>query len=147
MTNVVERRPGIETDTQKGDLPADATRPLPLPGVTPGHGKHRAQIRMRAYRSPEAKTAGATAPVVAPVPAAAAAAGTVAAPRRAPQATWRPATRASGPGHPVLPVPPDDSEKYSYIRRHSWLLVLGSLASFPLLLWSQMRLMAQYHWF
>ena len=147
VTNVVERRAGIETDTQKGDLPADATRPLPLPGVTPGHGKHRAQIRMRAYRSPEAKTTGATAPVVAPVPAAAAPAGTVAAPRRAPQATPRPATTASGPGHPVLPVPPDDSEKYSYLRRHSWLLILGSLASFPLLLWSQMRLMAQYHWF
>ena len=47
----------------------------------------------------------------------------------------------------MLPVPPDDREKYSYIKRHSWLLTLGSLASFPLLLWSQMRLMVQYHWF
>jgi cellulose synthase (UDP-forming) len=44
-------------------------------------------------------------------------------------------------------VPPDDREKFSYVRRHSWILTAGSLASFPLLLFSQMRLMLQHHWF
>jgi cellulose synthase/poly-beta-1,6-N-acetylglucosamine synthase-like glycosyltransferase len=48
---------------------------------------------------------------------------------------------------PVLPVPPRDDEKYSYVRRHAWILTAGSVASFPLLLFSQVRLMLQYHWF
>ncbi len=48
---------------------------------------------------------------------------------------------------PVLPVPPQDNEKYSYIRRHAWVLSFFSAASFPLLLYSQIRLMVQYHWF
>ena len=48
---------------------------------------------------------------------------------------------------PVLPVPPQDDEKYRYIRRGAWILTLASLASFPLLLFSQTRLMLQFHWF
>src|SRR5919201_463704 len=47
----------------------------------------------------------------------------------------------------VLPVPPRDDEKYRYVRRNAWMLTLFSLASFPLLLFSQVRLMFQYHWF
>ena len=53
----------------------------------------------------------------------------------------------AGPAAPVLPDPPDDREKYSYIRRHTWVLTVCSLASFPLLLFSQVRLITQYHWF
>jgi hypothetical protein len=48
---------------------------------------------------------------------------------------------------PVLPLPPQDDEKYRYIRRGAWILTLASLASFPLLLFSQTRLMLQFHWF
>ncbi len=51
------------------------------------------------------------------------------------------------PQGPVLPVPPDDGEKFRYVRHHAWLLTLFSVASFPLLLFSQVRLMLQYHWF
>ncbi len=50
-----------------------------------------------------------------------------------------------GPGAP--PVPPRDDEKYRYIKRGAWILTLASVASFPLLLFSQTRLMMEYHWF
>jgi cellulose synthase (UDP-forming) len=66
----------------------------------------------------------------------------------------RPATpqtvRAAGSrpaGGPVLPVPPRDDEKFKYVRRNAWILTLFSVASFPLLLFSQIRMMIQYHWF
>ena len=48
---------------------------------------------------------------------------------------------------PVMPVPPDGDEKYRYVRQHAWILTLVSVASFPLLLFSQTRLMLQFHWF
>jgi cellulose synthase (UDP-forming) len=48
---------------------------------------------------------------------------------------------------PVLPVPPSDSEKYRYIRHDSWILTACAIASFPLLVVSQIRLMTQYQWF
>ena len=51
------------------------------------------------------------------------------------------------PQGPVLPAPPDDDEKFRYVRHHAWILTLFSVASFPLLLFSQIRLMLQYHWF
>jgi cellulose synthase (UDP-forming) len=51
------------------------------------------------------------------------------------------------PTGPVLPVPPHDGEKYRYVRRHAWILTVFSVASFPLLLFSQTRLMLHYHWF
>lgn len=54
---------------------------------------------------------------------------------------------AAKPPGPVLPVPPQDDEKYRYIRRGAWILTLASIASFPLLLFSQTRLMPEYHWF
>ncbi len=57
-------------------------------------------------------------------------------------------TRAPAkPQGPPLPVPPDDDEKFRYVRHHAWMLTLFSVASFPLLLFSQVRLMLQYHWF
>ena len=60
----------------------------------------------------------------------------------------QPAVPAAEPARgPVLPVPPRDDEKYRYVRRGAWLLTLASAASFPLLLFSQTRLMLQFHWF
>jgi cellulose synthase/poly-beta-1,6-N-acetylglucosamine synthase-like glycosyltransferase len=53
----------------------------------------------------------------------------------------------AGPAAPVLPDPPDNREKYSYIRRHTWVLTVCSLASFPLLLFSQVQMMGNYSWF
>ena len=47
----------------------------------------------------------------------------------------------------VLPVPPDDSEKYRYIRHDSWIMAICGIASFPLILYSQMLLMTHYHWY
>ena len=47
----------------------------------------------------------------------------------------------------MLPVPPSDDEKFRYVRRNAWILTLVSVASFPLLLFSQTRLMLEYHWF
>jgi cellulose synthase (UDP-forming) len=154
VTNVVERRPGAGTgasDQQEG-RGADATRPLPVQGAAPGHRKRRANGRTRRHDgltdgTPQSRlTVAAPPPVTARVPAAA----VTTAPRRARTAPYgrnAPPPPAAKPAGPVLPVPPDDREKYSYIRRHAWLLTLGSLASFPLLLFSQIRLMWQYHWF
>ena len=41
---------------------------------------------------------------------------------------------------PVLPTPPLDHEKYSYVRRHVWVLTLCSALSFPPLVYSQVRM-------
>jgi len=57
-----------------------------------------------------------------------------------------PWTRTAKPA-PVLPVPPSDQEKYRYVRHNSWILAVSAIGSFPLLLYSQARLMLQYHWF
>lgn len=54
------------------------------------------------------------------------------------------------PGHgaipPVLPSPPLDEEKYSYAKRHAWVLTVCSLLSFPPLVYSQFRMMQGYGW-
>jgi cellulose synthase (UDP-forming) len=47
----------------------------------------------------------------------------------------------------VLPVPPADSEKYSYVRRESWLLVICTIATFPPIVYSQILLLERYHWY
>jgi cellulose synthase (UDP-forming) len=47
----------------------------------------------------------------------------------------------------VLPVPPHDTEKFSYIRRHTWVLTLCTLLTFPPLIYSQVRLLAASPWF
>jgi cellulose synthase (UDP-forming) len=151
VTNVVERRSGAgngapEAGEGRG---AEATRPIPVvQDAAPGHRKRRARSKAHSHdrladSTPPLKVA-APRPVSAPVPAAAAVAT---APRMARGPRTVPPPAAAQPGLPVLPVPPDDREKYSYIRRHAWLLTLGSLASFPLLLFSQVRLMIMYHWF
>jgi cellulose synthase (UDP-forming) len=46
----------------------------------------------------------------------------------------------------LLPVPPDDQEKYSYVARHLWVLVCGSLVSFGCLTVSQLGLMRSTPW-
>jgi hypothetical protein len=54
----------------------------------------------------------------------------------------------SGPADgTVLPVPPDDEEKFRYIRHDSWILSVCALASCPLLVYSQFMLVGHYHWF
>jgi cellulose synthase (UDP-forming) len=66
-------------------------------------------------------------------------------------ATAQPALAAAAPeavhDGQALPSPPTDDEKYSYVRRGAWLVTLLGTLSFPLLLYSQMRMMIQFHWF
>jgi cellulose synthase (UDP-forming) len=48
---------------------------------------------------------------------------------------------------PVLPDPPNDREKYAYVRRHSWVLTVCSALTFPPLLYSQIRMTEDSKWF
>jgi cellulose synthase (UDP-forming) len=47
----------------------------------------------------------------------------------------------------VLPVPPHNTEKHSYVRRHAWVLTLCSMLTFPPLVYSQIRLFVDSPWF
>jgi cellulose synthase (UDP-forming) len=47
----------------------------------------------------------------------------------------------------VLPVPPSDTEKYSYVRRHTWILTVCTVLTFPPLVYSQIRLFMDSPWF
>ena len=58
-----------------------------------------------------------------------------------------PASRGSARAGAVLPQPPLDSEKYRYIRHNTWVLTICAISSFPLILLSQLLLMAHHHWF
>jgi cellulose synthase (UDP-forming) len=64
-----------------------------------------------------------------------------------------PRAGAAVPAAPVasngqsLPVPPLDEEKDRYVKRRAVLVTVLGIASAPLLLYSQIRLMIQYHWF
>jgi cellulose synthase (UDP-forming) len=51
------------------------------------------------------------------------------------------------PSGPVLPIPPTDEEKYRYVRRNAWVLTVLGAASFPLMVFGQIRMMLEYHWF
>jgi cellulose synthase (UDP-forming) len=55
---------------------------------------------------------------------------------------WVPVTNIAG----LLPQPPDDREKYSYIERHVWVLTCCSLVSFSCLAVSQFRLAQSTVW-
>jgi cellulose synthase (UDP-forming) len=66
---------------------------------------------------------------------------TVGAHRRQP-GPYRSTTAVAG----LLPTPPDDQEKYCYIRRHLWVLVFCSLVSFSCLALSQLRLVHSTPW-
>jgi len=48
---------------------------------------------------------------------------------------------------PVLPVPPRDSEKYTYVRRHAWVLNLCAAISIPPLIYGQIRMIDNSVWF
>jgi cellulose synthase (UDP-forming) len=63
--------------------------------------------------------------------------------------THRRAAREAGDDapNPVLPVPPKDHEKWTYIRRHMWVLTLCSALSFPPLVYSQYRMVENSPWF
>ncbi|MDR3032426.1 MAG: glycosyltransferase [Kitasatospora sp.] len=52
----------------------------------------------------------------------------------------------AGPQLGLLPQPPDDSEKFSYAKRHLWVLTLSSLISFGCLTVSQAGLLAGTPW-
>ncbi len=58
------------------------------------------------------------------------------------RAAYRSAANIAG----LLPQPPDDQEKYSYIERHLWVLTCCSLVSFSCLTLAQLRLMHSTHW-
>lgn len=47
----------------------------------------------------------------------------------------------------VLPDPPGDAEKYSYVRHHTWVLTLFATLSIPPLLYGQYRLVENSRWF
>ncbi len=48
---------------------------------------------------------------------------------------------------PVLPTPPLDEEKYSYVRRHVWVLTLCGALGFPALVYSQARMIENSPWY
>ena len=64
---------------------------------------------------------------------------------RKPGPAAHPPARAEVP--PVLPAPPLDQEKYSYVRRHIWILTVCSALSFPPLVYSQVRMVEHTPWF
>ena len=47
----------------------------------------------------------------------------------------------------VLPGAADGREKYAYVRRHTWMLTLCTVLTFPPLVYSQIRLFAASPWF
>ncbi|MFI9547455.1 glycosyltransferase family 2 protein [Streptomyces sp. NPDC052016] len=63
-----------------------------------------------------------------------------------PTAAPQTAPRSERTGSCVLPDPPDDQEKYSYVRRHLWVLTAASIISMTCLLCSQFRLLQSSPW-
>jgi cellulose synthase (UDP-forming) len=57
------------------------------------------------------------------------------------------ASRAAQHQAPILPVPPTDSEKYAYVKRHVWVLTLCSALCVPFLVFSQVELIERHPWF
>lgn len=145
-------RPGVAAATKAaaaaaGQADASATQPLPASMLraaphlrAPGSGNSPAarteMLRVLPPKTPAPVRPGTVAPQT---------------PTFTPHATPPPKAPSppapSAPYGPVLPVPPRDDEKFRYVRQNAWLLTLFSAASFPLLLFSQVRLMIQYHWF
>ena len=115
----------------------------------PVSGRWRARVRpaARARRPPrdgvDNRTGTAAGPKAAPGPATTA--------QSRPQrnaglaADFRPDREEAG--HLVLPVPPTDAEKFAYVRRHTWVLTLCTVLTFPPLVYSQIRLFIASPWF
>jgi cellulose synthase (UDP-forming) len=61
-------------------------------------------------------------------------------------ATIRPATQSQQTALCVLPQPPNDQEKYSYVRRRLWVLTSCSLISITCLAFSQFRMIQSSPW-
>jgi cellulose synthase (UDP-forming) len=136
--------------------PAAGASPSPVQVHTGTRARHRKPSRTNPFRAVHVPvpTAAPTASAVAPPVAAAPRAGAV---RR--QLTQ---TRADMPalpaevripapreqeGQTVLPVPPSDKEKYSYVRRHNWVLTTCMVLTFPPLVYSQFRMFEDSPWF
>jgi cellulose synthase (UDP-forming) len=64
----------------------------------------------------------------------------------APKAVRQTAARPAPPAIRVLPDPPDDEEKHSYVRRHLWVLTGASIISMSCLVVSQFRLVQSSPW-
>jgi len=63
-------------------------------------------------------------------------------------AARRPSAAKTPPAqHLVLPIPPDDAQKLSYVRRHTWVLTLFSILTFPPLIYGQIRLVTESRWY
>jgi hypothetical protein len=65
--------------------------------------------------------------------------------RRGPQPSRK--RQADGEPSPVLPVPPSDAEKYTYVRRHAWVLTIFAALSVPPLVYGQVRMVLNSPWF
>jgi cellulose synthase (UDP-forming) len=117
-------QPGTATlpQPETRERPAAPSRPDPADRAAPG----QRATRNRAARPSEA-----------------------AASRSQAATTHRRAAREAGDDapSPVLPVPPKDHEKWTYIRRHMWVLTLCSALSFPPLVYSQYRMVENSPWF
>ena len=59
----------------------------------------------------------------------------------------QPAPVSLSPAGVVLPSPPRDAEKFAYVRRHVWVLTLSTVLTFPPLVFSQIRMFQDSHWF
>jgi cellulose synthase (UDP-forming) len=126
-------------------LPTRMLRVATTPQAPGADKSTTARTEMLRVLPPKAPTAAQPEPLAPPNPT------FTPTPTLTPKAGPRPPAPSAPPGPvlpgPVLPVPPSDDEKFQYVRRNAWILTLFSVASFPLLLFSQSRLMLQYHWF
>ncbi|MBV9382708.1 MAG: glycosyltransferase [Streptosporangiaceae bacterium] len=123
------------------------TRPHFAPAAPPGHtaaapdpGRHPAG-RSRHRKTAKTVSRGGSAH-----------AGALHTPARSaavprPRSGAAPRARRAAEPQTVLPVPPTDKEKYSYVRRHAWILTVCSAATFPPLVYSQIRLFGENPWF
>jgi cellulose synthase (UDP-forming) len=71
-------------------------------------------------------------------------------PPPSPSPSPSPSRRRAEPDHepyPVLPVPPSDTEKYTYVRRHAWVLTVCAALSIPPLVYGQVRMVLNSPWF
>ena len=131
----------VPRDTAAPSLPAPQAPEVlvPVPGSRPARARGSRPARARG--STPARARGSTpAPVLGSTPAPVL--GSTPAPDPSPVLQAWPDLPA-----PLLPVPPVDSEKYSYVRRHAWVLTLCSAVSFPSLVYSQVELIRRYEWF
>jgi cellulose synthase (UDP-forming) len=121
--------------------PADAALARPVPAALPGPAD-AALARPVPAALPGPADAALARPVPAALPEREDAAGRLTAvPARAPAPAAPPALE------PVLPVPPTETEKYSYVRRHQWFLTLCALVCFPPVIYTQYEIVRATGWY